>query len=92
MPIKGGWRDASLALWNFSRSKKHYILLSPTKAIYLSRFVFAMHTFAPIEISYSNTACNKSAAEASICLVYFYSVDWWSEGLRCHMYHVFFSE
>ena len=28
--------------------------------------------FAPIEISYSNTVCNKSASEAWICLVSFY--------------------
>ena len=28
--------------------------------------------FAPVEISYSNTVCNKSAAEAWICLVSFY--------------------
>ena len=32
--------------------------------LYLSRVVFAMSAFAPIEISYSFTACNKSAAEA----------------------------
>ena len=27
-------------------------------------FVFAMSAFAPIEISYSNSVCNKLAAEA----------------------------
>ena len=32
--------------------------------LYLSRVVFAMSAFAPIEISYSFTVCNKSTAEA----------------------------
>ena len=72
MPIKAGWRDASLALWDFSRNNKHYIHLSTTKVIYFSRFFFAMSAFAPIEISYSDTVCNKSAAETWICLVSFY--------------------
>ena len=32
--------------------------------------------FAPVEISYSNTVCNKSAAEAQVCLVSFCSREW----------------
>ena len=64
MPIKTGWRDTSLELWDFSRSNKNCLHLSTTKAIYFFRFVFAMSAFAQIEISYSNTVCNKSAAEA----------------------------
>ena len=56
MPIKAGWRDASLALWDFSRSNKHCIHLS-TKTVFFSRSVSAMSSFAPIEISYSNTIC-----------------------------------
>ena len=45
MPIKAGWWQASLALWNFSRGDKHCIHLSTTKTIYFSRFVFAMSAF-----------------------------------------------
>ena len=139
MPIKAGWRDASLTLRDFSRRKKHCIHLSTTRTIYFSCFVVAMSVFqkqlpescsvkkvflklsqnlqenthvrvsfwkklqawglvfscesceilkntffftehlqrlllafARIEIPYSNTECNKSAAEAWICLVSFY--------------------
>ena len=63
MPIKAGWRDASLALWDFKRSNKYCIHFSITKKIYFSRFVFAMSVFAPLDISYSNTGCNKLADE-----------------------------
>ena len=38
--------------------------------------------FTPIEISYSNTVCNKSATEAWVCLVSFYGGEWWSERLH----------
>ena len=44
--------------------------------------------FASIEISYSNTVYNISAAETWICLVSFFSGKWWSERLS----HVFSSE
>ena len=60
---------------------------STTKTISFSSFVFAISAFKPIEISYSNTVCNKSAAEAWICLVSFYGREWWSERLHCHMLH-----
>ena len=43
-------------------------------------------TFAWIEISHSNAACNKLAAETWICLVSFYGGELWSERLHCHMY------
>ena len=114
MPIKAGWWDSSLTLWDFSRSNKHCIQLSTTNTIYISRFVTTISafrssrpvlltvkkvflkrvscefltnfkeeffcktptvvllTFAPIEIFYSNTVCNKSPAEAWICLVSFH--------------------
>ena len=125
MPIKAGWWDSSLALWDFSRSNKHCIQLSTTNTIYISRFVIAISAFRSsrpelfckkgvlknfakftgvssgtgiscefCEIlketffgktpavaasnictnwdSYSNTVCNKSAADAWICLVSFY--------------------
>ena len=45
MPIKAGWWDASLALWDFSRSNKHCIQLSTTNTIYISRFVIAISAF-----------------------------------------------
>ena len=83
MPIKAGWWDASLKLWDFSWSNKHCIHLV-TKTIYLSHFVFAMFTFTPIKVFYSTTVCN--AAEAWICLVSFYGREWWSKRLHCHMY------
>ena len=35
MPIKVGWRHASLVLWDFGWSKKHCIYLSTTKTINL---------------------------------------------------------
>ena len=126
MPIKAGWWDSSLSLWDFSRSNKDCIQLSTTNTICISRFVIVISAFrssrpelfckksilknftkftdvtsgtevscefceilkrtffrktppvaasgiAPIEIFYSNTVCNKSAAEAWICLVSFYS-------------------
>ena len=82
MPIKTGWRDASLALRDFSQSNKHCIHLSTTKAIYFSRFIFAISAFAQIKISYSNF--NKSAAKVWICLVPLLFFSWLS--LR----HVFF--
>ena len=85
IPMNVGWRVAYQALWDFSRSNKHCIHLS-SKTIYFSRFVLAMSAFAPIKISYSNTVCNKSAAEAWIYLVSFYGGEWWSKGLHCHMY------
>ena len=53
-PIIVGWWDASHALWDFSRSKKHCIHFPRTKAIYFSHLIFAMSAFAPIEISYSD--------------------------------------
>ena len=34
-----------------------------------------------LEISYYNTACNRSAAEARLWLVSFYDGEWWSERL-----------
>ena len=85
MPIKAGQQDASLTLWNFSQSNKHCIHLS-TKTIYFPRFIFAMPAFALIEISYSNTTCNKSTAEALMCLIPFYGGEWWRERLHCHMH------
>ena len=42
MPIKAGWWDSSLTLWNFSRSNKQCIQLSTTNTIYISRFVIAI--------------------------------------------------
>ena len=42
--------------------------------------------FVPIEISYSNTVCNKSAAETWAWLVSFYGGEWWSERLYFCMY------
>ena len=37
MPIKAGWQDYSLTLWDFSRSNKHCIQLSTNKYnLYLS--------------------------------------------------------
>ena len=44
-PIKVGWWDASLALWDFSRSNKHCVQLSTTNTIYISRFVIAISVF-----------------------------------------------
>ena len=85
MPIKAEFKDASLVLWDFSRSNKHCIHLSATKTIYFSRFVFAMSAFEPIEISYPNTVCNKSEADSRICLVSLYGGEWWRERLHCHM-------
>ena len=76
-PHKGGWRDASAMLWDFSQSNEHCIHLSTRKTINSSHFVFAMSAFVPVEISYSNTifkACNKLTAEVLICLVSFYSM------------------
>ena len=88
MPIKAGWRDVSFVLWDFSQSNKPCIHLSTTKSIYFSCFVFPISAFAPIEISYSNTVnvCNKSAAEAWICLVSCFGREWWNERLHCHIY------
>ena len=43
MPIKAGWQDASLVFWDFSRSNKYCIHLTTTRAIYFSRFVFAIY-------------------------------------------------
>ena len=85
MSIKVGWWDASLMLWDFSRNSKHCIHLSTIKIICFSRFMFSMSAFAPIKISYSNSACNKSAVEAWIWLVSFYSGEWWRERLHCRM-------
>ena len=48
MSIKAEWRDASLVLWDFSRSNNHCIHLS-TKTIYFSRFVFSNSALSPIE-------------------------------------------
>ena len=45
MPIKVGWRHASLVFWDFSQSNKHCIHFSTTKTIYFSPFVFAMSPF-----------------------------------------------
>ena len=141
MSIKAGWWDASLILWDFSRSNEHCTYLSTTKAIYFSHFVFAMSAFqkqlclelfcknsvlknspkltgvssgtdvfcefckslkntffftehlqwlllafAPIEISYLNTVCNKSTSEAWICLIFFYGGEWLSKRLYFHKY------
>ena len=118
MPIVAGWRDASLTLWDFSRSNKHCIHFSTTKTIYFSRlFLQCPHfrsshpecslkkvflkisqnsqvffspaqvlAFASIEIPYSTNVCNKSAAEAWVCLLSFYGGEWWSEILLLCMY------
>ena len=75
MPKTAGWRNASLALRDLSRNDKHFTHLSITKTIYFSRFVSAMPAFALIEVSYSNTSCDKSAAEAWICVVSFYGEE-----------------
>ena len=40
----------------------------------------------PIDIFYSNTVCNKSAAEVWICLVSFCGREWWRERLHFCMY------
>ena len=53
MSIKNVWKDVSLVLWDFSQGSKHCI----------SRFIFEISAFAPMEIPYPNIACNKSAAE-----------------------------
>ena len=45
MPIKAGWWDSSLAIWDFSRSNKYCIELSTTNAIYLSHSVIAISDF-----------------------------------------------
>ena len=39
--MKAGWRDAPLAIWDFSRNNKHCIHPSTTKTVHFSRFVFA---------------------------------------------------
>ena len=49
MPIKAGWRDASFALWDFSRSNKYCIHHSTTKAIYFFCFAFAMSASSTIK-------------------------------------------
>ena len=43
MPTKTGWRDASLTLWDFSRSNKHCIHLSITKTISFASFLQCPH-------------------------------------------------
>ena len=40
MPIKPGWRDASLVLWDFGRSNKHCIHVSTTCDIILFSYFF----------------------------------------------------
>ena len=42
------------------------------KLFFIKHLQWLLLAFAPIEISYSNTVCNKSAAEVWICLVSFY--------------------
>ena len=87
MLIKVGCWDAPPVPWDFSWSNKYCIHLSTTMAISFSHFVFAMSAFKPVEISYSNTVCNNLAAEAWICLVFFYIEECWSKRLHCHMLH-----
>ena len=89
IPIKAGWWDASLKLWDFSQSNKHCIHLSTTKTIDFSCWVFAMSAFAPIEISYSNTVCRKLTDEAWICLI---SLWWRMVERNTSLSHVFSSE
>ena len=111
MPIKAGWWDTSLALWDFSQNNEHCFSLasflqcphfrSSCPELFCKKGVlkdFAKFTgassgagvscefceilntfirrtplaFAPIEVSYTNTVCNKSASVAWICLVSFY--------------------
>ena len=45
-----------------------------------------MSAFAQMEIFYSNTVCNKSAAEACLYLVTFYGNEWWSKRFYFDMY------
>ena len=60
---------ASRALWDFSRSSKHCIHLYTTKTIYFSAsFLQCPHLH---QSRFPVLICNKSAAEAWICLVFF---------------------
>ena len=52
-------------LWILQHFKEHLFSIEHLKWLLLA--------FAPIELFYSHTVCNKSAAEAWICLLSFYS-------------------
>ena len=56
MPIKTGWWDSSLALWDSSRSNKHCTHFSTTNTIYISRFVITISTF---KSSHPELFCKK---------------------------------
>ena len=45
MPIKAGWWDSSLAIWDFSQSNKHCIELSTANTIYICRSVISISAF-----------------------------------------------
>ena len=51
------------------------------KTLFSIEHQWLLLAFTPIEISYSNTVCNISAAETWIFLVSFYGGEWWSERL-----------
>ena len=61
MPIKAGWWDSSLALWDFSWSNKHCIQLSTANTIYISRFVIAISAFRS---SRSELFCKKGVLKS----------------------------
>ena len=56
MPIKTGRWDSSLALWDFSRSNKHFIQLSATNTIFIFRFIIVISAFRSIR---PELFCNK---------------------------------
>ena len=63
---KAGWWDASFVLGDFSQNNKHCILLSTTRqSITLASFLQCRICTNRNSLFY----CNKSAAEAWICLV-----------------------
>ena len=59
------WQNSSTVMFNFNRAMfQEYDTWSHLQWLLLP--------FAPTDIFYSNTVCNKSTAEAWICLVSFY--------------------
>ena len=67
MPIKAWCWDISLAIWDFGWSNNHSTHLSTTKTIcYLTSFLQCSHLY---QLRFPILICNKSAADAWICLV-----------------------
>ena len=56
------------------------------KTLFFIEHQWLLLAFAPIEISYSNTVCNKSATEAWVSLISFDGGERWSERFHFCMY------